>query len=555
MKKTKILPLVLLTLSQGAFAQQIPGAGSQLQQLPPSPAVQQAAPKIRIEEATAPATPASESVRVLVKVLHVTGAHVFSEAQLVTVAGFRPGSQLSLADMQVMASRITEFYHRHGYFVARAYLPAQQVTNNVVNIAVSEGRYGKITLRNSSNLSGTLAQDKLRGLNSGDPITIQPLESRLLLLSDVPGVHVSSTLAPGASPGSSDLLVNITPGQRLTGSVDADNAGNPYTGEYRLGATVNLNDPLGRGDVASLRVLTSGPGLRYGRASYQMEFGRATAGVAYSKLDYRLGKQFRALGAHGSAEVASIYGFYPLLRSRDTNLTAGLVYEDKTFQDDIDLFHSVSDRTAHVVTGQLYGSHQDRLGGGGVTSFFVSLSAGSLDIQTPAVRAADAVTARSNGAYDKLWFNVARLQRVTDLVSLDASITGQLASKNLDSSEKMVLGGMDGVRAYPQGEGFGDEGYLARLEARLLLAGLSGHVPGQVHLIGFVDSGHITINKHPWYTGPNSRTLSSVGVGLTWDDPGDFSVRTYYAHKLGSESAISAPDRSGRFWIQVIKYF
>jgi len=555
MKNTKILPLVLLTLGQAAFAQQIPGAGSQLQQLPPSPAAQQTAPNIRIEEATAPAAPVSNSVRVLVKVLHVTGAHVFTEADLVTVAGFHPGSRLSLADMQVLASRITEFYHRHGYFVARAYLPAQQVTNDVVNIAVSEGQYGKITLRNSSNLSDTLAQDKLSGLNSGDPITIQPLESRLLLLSDVPGVHVSSTLAPGASPGRSDLLVDVTPGQRVTGSVDADNAGNPYTGEYRLGATVNLNNPLGRGDVASLRVLTSGPGLRYGRASYQMEFGRATAGVAYSKLDYKLGKQFRALGAHGSAEVASIYGFYPLLRSRDTNLTAGLVYEDKTFQDVIDLFHSVSDRKAHVATAQLYGSHQDRLGGSGVTSFFVSLSAGSLDIQTPAVRAADAVTARSNGAYNKLWFNVARLQRVTDLVSLDASFTGQLASKNLDPSEKMVLGGMDGIRAYPQGEGFGDEGYLASLEARLLLAGLSDHVPGQVHLIGFVDSGHITINKHPWYTGPNSRTLSSVGVGLTWNDPGDFSVRTYYAHKLGSEGAISAPDRSGRFWIQAIKYF
>jgi hemolysin activation/secretion protein len=221
----------------------------------------------------------------------------------------------------------------------------------------------------------------------------------------------------------------------------------------------------------------------------------------------------------------------------------------------IDLFHSVSDRKARVATAQLYGSQLDDIGGGGVTSFFASLSAGSLDIRTPAARAADAVSARTNGAYSKLWFNVARLQRVTNLVSLYASVTGQWASTNLDPSEKMVLGGMDGVRAYPQGEGFGDEGYMASLEARLLLAGLSDHVPGQVHLLGFVDTGHVTIDKHPWFAGSNSRNLSSVGVGLTWDDPNDFSVRTYYARKLGNENAISAPDRSGRFWIQVIKYF
>jgi hypothetical protein len=44
-------------------------------------------------------------------------------------------------------------------------------------------------------------------------------------------------------------------------------------------------------------------------------------------------------------------------------------------------------------------------------------------------------------------------------------------------------------------------------------------------------------------------------VGVLWDDPGNFAVRAYYAFELGNEAAISAPDRSGRFWIQAIKYF
>lgn len=555
MKKISFLPLALLVLGQSALAQQQPGAGTLLQQLPQSPTAQPAAPAIRIEQATAPSALGESSVRVVVEVLHVTGAQIFSEAELVAVTGFQPGSRLSLADLKGMAARITAFYRSHGYFVASAFLEAQQVTNNTVTITVSEGRYGKVTLQNSSRLSNSLATRKLAGLDSGSPIMTEPLESRLLMLSDVPGVQVSSTLAPGAKPGTSDLLVDVTPGRRVTGSVDADNAGNPYTGEYRVGATVNLNEPFGQGDVASLRVLTSGHGLRYGRASYQMQFARATLGVAYSKLDYVLGRQFSALGAHGSAEVASAYGFYPLLRSRSTNLTAGLVYEEKTFQDKIDLFNSVSDRKAHVATAQLYGDHTDSLGGGGVNSFFVGLSLGSLDIQTPASRAADAVSARTDGSYSKLWINVARLQRVTDRLSLDASLTGQLASKNLDPSEKLVLGGMDGIRAYPQGEAYGDEGYVARLEARFLLTGLPERVPGQVHLIGFVDNGHITVNKHPWYAGSNSRTISSAGVGLTWNDPGNFSVATYYATKLGSGRAMSAPDRSGRFWIRVVKYF
>lgn len=555
MKQTsRLLPLLLLTLGQGVLAQQIPGAGSQLRQVAPPPVMQKSAPEIRIEEATAPLAPGADAVKVLVQDLEVSGASAYSAAELIAITRFTPGSELTLPELQTMAARITEHYRSNGYFVARAYLPAQDVSDNVVTIAVSEGNYGQVTLRNQTNLSDGLAHGLLDGLESGDAIMLDPLESRLLLLSDIPGVKVRSTLVPGTVPGSSDLIVDVTPGQRVTGSIYADNAGNPYTGEHRLGATVNLNNPLGRGDVASLHVLTSGSGLQYGRASYQMQFGRATAGVAYSRLEYELGEQFEVLGANGTAEVASIFGTYPLIRSRDSNLYFGLAGENRTFQDRIELIPSVIDREAQVWTPSLYGNHHDSFGGG-VTAFILSYSAGSLDIQTPAALGVDAASARTNGSYGKLWFNVTRQQRVTDTLSLHGSFSAQRASKNLDPSEKFVLGGMDGVRAYPQGEGFGDKGYLANVEARLLLAGLSERVPGQVHVLGFVDAGHITINKDPWFAGDNHRNLSGAGLGATWGELGNFAVRTYYAVKLGSEDAISAPDKSGRFWIQAIKYF
>lgn len=553
---TKLLPLAMLAASQCLWAQQIPGAGAQLRQVTPPAPTQKAEPTIRIEQATTPASADSASASVLVNELRFSGAQVYPAAELLAITGFTRGSQLTLAQLQAMAARITEHYRAHGYFVARAYLPAQDISGHVVTIAVSEGRYGKVSLRNKSNLHDDLANGLLNGLDSGDAITLKPLEHRLLLLSDLPGVKVSSTLVPGTLPGTSDLLVDVAPGRRVSGQVDADNAGNPYTGENRLGATVNFNNLAGRGDVASLRVQSSGSGLVYGRASYQMQFGRATAGVAYSHLDYALGKQFAGLGAHGTADVASLYGSLPLIRSRNSNLYFGLGYDDKSLKDELDLFPS-SGRTAHarVANASLYGNHQDGFGGGGNSAFFVALSTGQLDIRTPAALAADAASARTNGSYSKLWFNVSRGQRITDRLSLNASLTGQRASKNLDPSEKFVLGGMDGVRAYPQGEAFGDQGYLASLEARLLLGRMTGHLPGELHLVGFVDAGRVTINKNPWYAGPNERNLSGAGVGITWNDPGNFALRAYYARKLGHEEAMSAPDKSGRFWIQAIKYF
>ncbi|ART47096.1 peptide transporter [Acidovorax carolinensis] len=556
MFKNKILPFALLALGQTVFAQQLPSAGSQIQQIPPTPIPQKTAPAVRIEPSSAPATEASDAAKIMVNHLQVTGARVYPEAELLALTGFQPGSELSLGELRAMALKITERYRNAGYFVAQAYLPAQEIKDGTVTIAVIEGQYGKVAVRNQSGLSDGFIQSQLEGINSGDTVAIAPLESRLLLLSDIPGVKVSSTLAPGASVGASDLIVDVVPGQRVTGSMDADNAGSRYTGEYRLGATVNLNNAAGHGDVASLRLLTSGSGLNYARASYQMQFGKATAGVAYSWLDYELGREFKYAQATGTARIASVYGSYPLIRSRNSNLYAGLAFDAKTFEDKrpLNTDAPVEDKKAQVLMASLRGDHRDDLGGGGVMAYSLTWSIGNIDIETPVIRALDAASAQSNGHFNKLAFSAMRLQNVTDTVSLYAGINGQLASKNLDASEKMELGGMYGVRGYPTGEAYADEGVLLTLEARMRLP-TPDQFPGQLQLIGFVDAGSVTINKNPWSTGDNRRTLSGAGVGLNWSETNNFLVRAFYARKLGNDAATSAPDKSGRFWIQAVKYF
>jgi hemolysin activation/secretion protein len=557
MTTNKLISCTLLALSQSVFAQQLPNAGSQMQQIPPAPVPQKFEPNIEVAPPVIPPTAPADSVKILVKNLKVTGAKVYSEADLIAVAGFTPGSELTLTDLRSMASRIGNHYRGNGYFVAQAYLPAQDVKDGTVTIAVIEGEYGKITLNNQTRLANDLANSQLSGLNEGDVIEADPLGSRLLSLSDLPGVNVKAALVPGASVGASDLIVNLTPGPLVSGEVDFDNAGNRYTGEYRLGATVNLNNLAGRGDVASLRAMTAGSGLNYVRGSYQMQFGKATAGVAYSALKYELGKEYAPLQANGTAEIASIYGSYPLIRSRNSNLSAGLVYEDKTFQDKIDATTppGLTDKKAQVLSASLYGNQRDNFGGGGITGYSLTWSTGNIDIETPAARAIDAATAQTNGHFNKLGFRASRLQRVTDAVSLSAALNGQIASKNLDSSEKMGLGGMYGVRAYPEGEAYADEGYVLNLEARYLLPKFSATTPGQMHLIGFVDTGSVKTHKNPWADGDNTRTLSGAGVGINWTDPNNFVARAYYAVKLGNEKPTSAPDKSGRFWIQLVKYF
>ncbi|AAZ19630.1 putative heme-hemopexin utilization protein B [Psychrobacter arcticus 273-4] len=551
----KVWPLVILAFSQSVLAAQPPSAGSQLQQIPSSPIPEKQQPIISLVPSDTAVAPQYDTVKINVKSLKITGMHAYSEAELVKLTNFKPNSELSLSDLRAMAATIANHYQKNGYFVAQAYLPAQDIENGVVTLAVIEGEYGKVIVRNQTNLSNGLVASQLKGINSGDVISSAPLESRLLLLSDIAGVNVTSTLAPGATAGTSDLIVDVNPAQRITGSIDADNAGNRYTGENRIGATVNVNNVAGHGDVASLRVLTSGKGLNYAKAAYQMQFAKATAGVAYSWLEYELGEEFKALDAKGDAKIASVYGSYPLIRSRNNNLYTDILYENKTLQDRIDATSDVTDKKVNALTAALRGDHIDNLGGGGLNSYSLAATVGDLNIQTPAAYDFDARTARSDGNYSKLALSANRLQRVTDSVSLYAGFNGQLASKNLDSSETMELGGMNAVRAYPEGEAYGDEGYVLTLEARKDLPKFSKRIPGQMQLVGFIDTGRVNLNKTAWTTEDNTRTLSGAGVGINWMDYNNFAMRLAYAHKLGSEKATSEPDKSDQFWVQLVKYF
>ena len=522
--KLNLFAVVLFAVSQNAFAQQPIGAGGLIQSVPPAPVPERSVPNLPIERREAPAKPLAPGVRFVVNQLHVTGQTHFSEAELVAATDFKPGSELDLADLRALASKMTELYNRNGYFVAQAYLPPQDIKDGVVTIAVIEGRYGKISLLNHTNVWDGTFEGILDGLNTGDPVVTAPLERRLLLISDLPGVAVKSTLTPGSAVGTSDLTVDATQGPRVNGSLEADNFGNPYTGALRVGASVNLNEPFGYGDVLGARFLTSRlptatGSMDYGRVFYQAQVWDATVGAAYTIFDYRLGGKFSSLHASGSEQIASLYSSYPLIRSYNENLYALLDYDHRIFQDKIGATGSTIDKQADVLIAGLSGRNHDDFGGGGWNAYSLTGTFGNLDIQSPLARAADAATARTNGAYGKLSGSVSRLQHVIGPLSLFGLVRGQFAANNLDISEKMELGGAYGVRAYPEGEAFGDEGYLATLEARLLLPKWLESLPGEMQVISFVDTGWVTFNESPWLPGHNEATRSGVGVGLTWVTP------------------------------------
>jgi len=551
---------VLMIIATTAWSADVPSAGSQLRQVPAAPTQQTIAPEIQIERPPV-AAPRADDTTIVVKVLRIARAQRFSEQELIAATKFKPGDALTLTQLREIASQVAAHYHESGYFLAQATLPPQNVENGVVTITVLEGQYGNIVVRNQSRLSDGVANRLTEHLRSGETIEIASLESGLLLLSDLPGVEIKSTLTPGASVGAADLVIDVAPGNTVSGTVETDNFGNRYTGAYRLGGSVNLNNPAGWGDVASLRVLSSFDGFSYGRAAYQLQAGRTTLGLAYTALEYELGEEFKSLEAHGTAKIVGLYARHPLLRRRAANLSVIANLESKQFRDEIEVVSPtiVTRKKTKVAMVSVVGDRKarsDQNSRGSASNFSITWTSGSLDLLDAQAVNAGAGTA-IGGHYDKVSLSAAYLKPLSfgtkiSALSFYASIHGQWAADKLDSSEELSLGGASGVRAFPEGEASVDEGYVVTTEARVPFA-----IPktgGSWELAAFGDLGTGNLSADSLRGQRNRRTLSGVGLGLNWTRR-DFYLRASYAHKVGAAVTTSVPDSNSRFWINAVAFF
>ncbi|WP_368673354.1 ShlB/FhaC/HecB family hemolysin secretion/activation protein [Trinickia sp. EG282A] len=534
-------------------ASPIPDAGStlrnQLQTLPPvSPPASNA--EIHIERPAAPA-PSASALRFAVKGFQIDGNTKFSRAELMPLLEPALGGARTLGDLDEAATRVTNFYRAHGYLVARAYVPAQDIRDGIVDIAIVEGRYGKVEVRNASHVRDAVLQRYVSPKHLGDVIDERRLDRAALLMQDVTGATaVTGNLQAGETPGTSDLTIDVPPTRALTASLQADNYGIRPTGRYRVGGALQWLSPLGFGDRLDARALTSITGQTFGQLGYSAPIGSdgLRTSLSVTESTYRLGADFSSLDAYGHATVLSWAASYPLIRSRTLNLNAEGGFDRENLTDH-------ANGTAEDKFDNVFGAGFDGnvIAGKTLVTYAVRTESGDVHIESADALAIDQRSAQTDGHYRKYTYSIALYEAVTPRLQFYLSLNGQQASKNLISSEKLSLGGPYGVRAYPTGEAPGDDGYLATAELRYAVA--QSLLPGQLGVFGFVDTGFVRNNAYPFSTESNHQRLSGAGIGVTLSKAPDYEIRLIYAHKLGNATAVADTDHAGRVWLQLTKAF
>lgn len=457
-----------------------------------------------------------------------------SDALNAALSGYTDRS-LNLTQLKEAADVITNTYRDAGW-TARAYLPKQEIDRGIVTIQIVEAVFGNAFIQGQEPQrieASRLVEMAEANLRKGQALHANDLDRTLLLLDDLPGVSVAGNLTQGQNDGETNLAISVIDDALLTGNATLDNQGARATGFERLSLNLNLNSPARMGDLLSTNFMQT-RGTDYVRGGYSLPVGTdgARVGVHASSLKYKVLTSYdeKSTGTRGTADTAGFDASYPLQRSQLSNVNLTWSYDDKTLENYAsDILNSNYKIKANSVG--LNSNSIDNWGGGGSTSAYATVTQGRVNNEGSANAQADADGARTAGSYSKLNVGLNRLQSITADLSFYAAVSAQVTSKNLDSSERMYLGGATGVRAFPASEAGGAAGRTLTLELRQRL-------DNAFTLTGFYDYGHVTVNKHnanasdgKAISAVNSYALQGYGASLAWQDSKGIELKATLAKR------------------------
>lgn len=513
----------------------------------------------------APGTPSATAAKVAqkiqVRVFKLVGNQRVPSAVLQAALARWVGPTIGLAELHQATLEIESIYRSQGW-LAQAHLLTQDITLGEVQITINEATMGQLQVLNDAStpvapgLQRRAERLLHQALPSGQPLSTAALERAIAIADDVPGLNASTYLQAGATPGSTDVVVHLRPQPLQQTDISLDNAGSRAVGQARLTAQLTLNSPWGQGEQFKL-LGSATPGSSYlrvaastpidwldGVGAGSWRLGANASALRYQVLDSR--NTTTGLPPKGTGTTLGLDLQYPLVALPLAHWLLSLGLETKNLDNQDDTVTPGQRKTTSRVRSQgatisLWGNQIDKLGGGGATNANLVYSSSSLQLDgSPAsYLLSDANTARTAGHFDKLRWSASRVQVLPTPWSLLLQASGQWASRNLDSSERFYLGGMNGVRAYPSSEGGGSNGQLLSVELRRALG-------AQWQVSAFYDWGQVqqfADNQSPNGTplvAHNRNNLAGRGLALEWHGSQSLTIKGTWAARNGGNPVATA---------------
>jgi hemolysin activation/secretion protein len=465
-----------------------------------------------------------------------------AQAILDTARTTQPAQGFSINQLQEVANKVAAYYREHGYILAQAFIPAQQVANGEVTVQVLEGRLAGVVVEGNKGYSADTLRRPFSDL-IGEPLDKDSIESALLTLTNYPGVTAFGVLGAGKEVGTTNLTLRVQSEDRVRIESVLDNYGTEFAGEYRGQVTLTLNDPLHQADrlkLTGLYARSSGGDSHgaYGGLDYEIPLFSPNDSLRFVHLTnaYNVGAATAAItgaDSEGDTRVDEIGFRHDFDRSRLGSASVGLAFNVKkaTFEAPPTVVFEDNLTTARLdaqwerIDTRFRGVNRIALS---YTHGFNGVL-GAMDAYDPANTTANSHVSRlgASGEFNKVSLQLQRLQRITQYTSVVLRVDGQFTNDPLVSLEQFSMGGPDSVRAYPVAEVLAEKGGVASLE---LITGAPGFANrpafgnstwGQVLQVSlFVDYANGKLNDPLVAAQTKSSRLAGAGIGLQFSLPG-----------------------------------
>jgi hemolysin activation/secretion protein len=500
-----------------------------------------------------------KEIKLTVQTFTFSGNKMFTNSQLSDLISTYTKGEIGLKELNDATKVITDYYRKNGYFLAQAYLPAQDINENAVEIAILEGNLGELQLNGAENLNAAFLKKMVAyHLKSGDSVSDNNLVRNVTILNSLPAMRASAQLNPGDEVGSTNAEIELQPLSRWQSYIGANTYGNRFTGREVLFAGVKLNNLTGVGDQLSLNLKRSNnDGQRGLQLAYYapVHASGTLLGLSYNYVDYKLGGEFEALKAKGDSQYFNFGLDQPIIRNAQHGLTARFAGSHKQVNDEVSAFALKNRREINGLDIGLFGDWLD-ISGEASNQLGINLHAGRVNFKNDTAEAQDEAGAKTAGNFVKLNLVASRIQYFKNSVSLALRADYQATNKNLDSIEKFSIGGINRWRAFAELPSLADSGLMVGAEIRkripanqslasLLLAELSPYA--------FMDSGLGKINENAL---SNDNHVKSVQVGLGMDFlfKKDWQLSVTASHQNRDFEGANAENET-RFWGQILKEF
>lgn len=494
-----------------------------------------------------------DNIVVYIKKVEFSPSEIFTDKELDELAGPVIGQQVTMTDIKNLVNSINRAYIINDYVTSRAYLPPQKIENGVLKINLFEGKVGEIIVRGNAWTRKSYISKRI-GLDEGDAFKLRVLENSLIKFNNdhydfsKNPFSIKAKLAPGKTPGTTDIIVDANDPLPFHITGVFDNAGRDSIGLLRGGLMLSTDSLTGNRDKLSLGSYL-GRGTRIFFGDYNIpinKYGtRAGVSVSYNHIDVIKGN-YKPFDISGDAFVYTAYLTHPLINRPDlafNTYTAGNFKYSKTYFSDIPIYNS---KTFSGTQG--FTVRKDTKKGIWYTGHYATV--GYMD------------TIPAHEMYWKYEGNVTRLHDFGHGIIGQFRAQAQISPNDmLPWIEQFQIGGISNVRGYSEGLLIGRSGYFLSAEIITPLPFLPKKVGTEK--LGFVnlreivkgalffDQGTIFPYKGVGGGGVDSQdVLASFGPGLRIRINEYLNARVYWGFGL-LQNKYETRQPTGRFHFEI----